>query len=177
MQQRKQNYFEIFGIPESFELDQELLGNKYRTLQGEWHPDRFASADEQQKLRAVQMSSLLNQAFDALKSPLSRAEYLLTLRGCDLEHVQQQDLGMDLLTEQMQLREELEDLPEDDSALATLDELKDQVNNKLQDCQQEFAGHIQVNAIAAAKKAFHEMQFLVKLLKEIEISEEQRLDY
>lgn len=177
MQRNKQNYFEIFDIPESFEVNQEILGNKYRALQGEWHPDRFASADERQKLQAVQMSSLLNQAFDALKSPLSRAGYLLTLRGCDLEHVQQQDLGMDLLTEQMQLREVLEDLPEDDSALAALEVLKAQVNDKLQDNQQKFAEHIQTNAIAAAKKSFHEMQFLVKLLKEIEISEEQRLDY
>ena len=120
MQQNKQNYFQLFDIPESFEVNQELLGNKYRALQGEWHPDRFVSADEPQKLQAVQMSSLLNQAYDALKSPLSRAGYLLTLNGCDLEHVRQQDLGMELLTEQMQLREALEDLPEDDSALATL---------------------------------------------------------
>lgn len=177
MQQNKQNYFQLFDIPESFEVNQELLGNKYRALQGEWHPDRFVSADEPQKLQAVQMSSLLNQAYDALKSPLSRAGYLLTLNGCDLEHVRQQDLGMELLTEQMQLREALEDLPDDESALATLAELKDQVNSKLQACQKEFAGHIQINAIAAAKKSFHEMQFLVKLLKEIEISEEQRLDY
>lgn len=177
VQKASQNYFELFAIPESFEVDQGLLADKYRALQGEWHPDRFASADEPGKLQAVKMSSLLNQAFTVLQEPLSRAGYLLTLKGCDIAKVQQEELGMDLLLEQMQLREALEELPEDDTALETLDRLKTEVNEKLAACQRAFSEQLEVNAIAAAKKSFHELQFLAKLLKEIEICEEQRLDY
>jgi len=113
--QIKQNYFELFGLPESFNIDQAQLAEKYRALQTEWHPDRFAGAGEQQRLQAVQMSSYLNQAFATLRDPLPRAGYLLTLQGYDTEQVSQQDLGMDLLMEQMQLREALEDLPGDES--------------------------------------------------------------
>ena len=177
MQLFKQNYFELFDIPASFHVDQELLIGRYRDLQSQWHPDRFASGSEQQKLQAVQVSSLLNQALDTLRTPLVRAGYLLTLKQCDIERVSQQDLGMELLMEQMQLRETLEDLPVDDSALAALDALKERVNSKLQISEQAFAKHLDADAILDAKKSYHELQFLVKLLREIEIGEEQRLDY
>lgn len=177
MQQFKQNYFELFGLPESFAVDQEVLAEKYRVMQGEWHPDRFASAGEEKKLQAVQISSQLNQAYSVLKTPLSRAGYLLTLHDCDIEKVPQQDLGMDLLLEQMQLREALEDLPPDDTALAELEALKSRVGTKLQACEKTFATQLDAGAIAEAKKCYHEMQFLVKLFREIEIGEEQRLGY
>lgn len=177
MQLFNQNYFELFAIPESFEVSLELLTDRYRSLQSQWHPDRFASFDEQKKLQAVQMSSWLNQAYDVLKTPLSRAAYLLKLRSCDIETVLQQDLGADLLMEQMLLREALEELPENESALDTLEALKKEVRQEIQECEQSFSAQIEINEIAAAKKFFHKLQFLVKLLKEIEIKEENRLGY
>lgn len=173
----KQNYFELFAIPESFQLDLEQLASRYRALQSEWHPDQFAGAGEQERLRAVQMSSYLNQAFDTLKAPLSRAGYLLTLHGFDTAKVTQQDLGMNLLMEQMQLREALEDLPADESALDALETLRTEVDEKIEQCQDKFASEYAADSFLEAKKSFHELQFLVKLLKEIEIGEEQRLGY
>jgi len=171
------NYFELFAIPESFELDLEQLTARYRDLQTEWHPDQFAGAGEQERLKAVQMSSYLNQAFDTLKAPLSRAGYLLTLHGFDTEKVTQQDLGMNLLMEQMQLRETLEDLPSDESALDALEALRIEVGEKIKRCQDKFASEYEADLLLEAKKSFHELQFLVKLRKEIEIGEEQRLGY
>lgn len=172
-----QNYFQLFEVPESFELDLDALAEKYRELQIEVHPDRFANAAEQEKLRAVQLSSYLNQAYDALKSPLQRAAYLLTLRGQDVETVSQSDLGMELLMEQMQLREALNELPRDESSLPELEKLKAEVANKLLQRQQSFADDLGNDALLEAKKAFHEMQFLHKLLLEIEAGEELRLGY
>ncbi len=155
----------------------ELLTDRYRSLQSQWHPDRFASAEEQRKLQAVQMSSWLNQAYEVLKTPLTRAAYLLKLRSCDIETVHQQDLGADLLMEQLLLREALEELPTNASALDTLEALKKEVRQKVKECEQSFSAQIEINEIAAAKKSFHKLQFLVKLLKEIELKEESRLDY
>lgn len=173
----KQTYFQLFDIPERFQVDLETLGARYRSLQAETHPDRFANSDEARKLQAVKQSSLLNQAFETLKSPLQRAGYLLQLRDCDVETVSQQDLGMDLLIEQMQLREALDDLPMDESALPDLDELKKKVAGKLAQRQQDFAACIDAQDISGAKKIFHELQFLFKLHREIEAGEEQRLGY
>ena len=77
MQKISQNFFDLFGIPESFTVDLELIGEKYRALQTKVHPDRFADAGEQEKLAAVQYSSYLNDAFGTLVSPIKRAAYML----------------------------------------------------------------------------------------------------
>ena len=177
MQQPTQNYFQLFGIAESFVVDLTALADRYRQLQSENHPDRFANADESERIKAVQFTSLINQAYDTLKQPMLRAGYLLRLRGVDPEQVSQADLGMDLLMEQMQLREALEELPGDESALPELAALKRQAIAKMQKREDEFSGLIDAGDIDAARKLFHEMQFMHKLIKEIDLGEEQRLGY
>lgn len=177
MQPINKNYFQLFNIPESCELDLDSLASTYRELQSESHPDRFASADEHAKMQAVQLSSYLNEAYDTLKSPLKRSAYLLILHQQDIEQVNQSDLSMDLLLEQIRLRETLEELPEDESALAELVKIKNEVTTKLEDCHQNFAGKMNKNNYDGAKKIYHEMQFLYKLLAEIDSAEEQRLGY
>ena len=177
VQQIKQNHFQLFRLSESFELDLSVLAENYRQLQLEAHPDRFANAPEREKMRAVQLSSYLNEAYDTLKSTLRRAAYLLSLNDVDVEQVSQSDLGMDLLLEQINLREALDELPKDTSALPALENLKTEVTVKLASREQDFAGELQRRVFGSAKKFFHEMQFLHKLLAEIDSGEERRLGY
>lgn len=177
MQHINKNYFQLFNLSESCELDLDSLAGTYRELQSEVHPDRFANADERAKLLAIQTSSYINEAYDTLKSPLKRAAYLLTLHQQDIEQVSQSDLSMDLLLEQIQLRETLEELPKDESALAELARIKDEVTAKLELCHQNFAGKFENSNYDGAKKIYHELQFLYKLLAEIDSAEELRLAY
>lgn len=174
---QQQNYFQLFDLAETFDIDSESLAEKYRQLQSENHPDRFAGADESARLRAVQFTSLINEAYATLKSPLRRAGYMLQLQGFDTERVEQADLGADLLMEQMQLREALEELDEGDAALDELAAMKKDINAKYLARQQGFAEQMQAEDVRSAKKIFHEMQFLHKLLSEIDQAEEQRLGY
>ena len=132
---------------------------------------------EIEKIHAVQLTSFINDAYDTLKSPLKRAAYVLTIRGYDVEKVNQDDLSMDLLVEQMQLRESLDDLPKDDSALPELGKLKKDVKEKLLNQELSFAADVSNQNFLGAKKTFHELQFLNKLVLEIEENEEQLLDY
>jgi molecular chaperone HscB len=170
-------FFELFELEESFDIDIAAIRERYRELQNQTHPDRFSSADEAERMQAVQQNSLVNEAYDTLKSPLKRAGYLLGLRGIDTEQASQNDLGMDLLMEQMQLREKLAELPAGESALAELDKMKQDVKERLQGSHTTFAKHFGESDLQAAKKTFFEMQFLQKLHFEIEQSEEQRLGY
>jgi len=57
------------------------LSEKYHARQVEVHPDKFSGATEKNKLRAVQLTSYLNEAYSTLKSPIKRAAYLLTING------------------------------------------------------------------------------------------------
>ncbi len=171
------NYFQLFGQAQDFAIDLDALNATYRQLQSDNHPDRFAGADEAERLKAVQFASLINEGYHTLKSPMRRAAYLLSLLGVDTERVEQSDLSMDLLMEQMQLRESLAELPADDSALPELDKLKKSVTEKMQARQERFAELMQADETTAARKLFHEMQFLHKLIKEIDLGEEQRLGF
>ncbi len=75
------NYFALFGIEESFDVDTAKLSEIYQTLQKKVHPDKFAHASSQEQLLAVQKSAQINDAYQTLKQPLKRAEYLLNSYG------------------------------------------------------------------------------------------------
>lgn len=71
------DYFTLFGLPASYTLSLEQLAVRYQDLQRQYHPDKFASAPAAEQLAAVQHSATINQAWQTLRHPLTRAEYLL----------------------------------------------------------------------------------------------------
>jgi len=81
----KQNYFEIFSMPVSTTPDLNILKEKNHQLQQQVHPDRFANSDDAEKREAMQITSLVNEAFNTLKIPVSRLQYMLTLKGVDMD--------------------------------------------------------------------------------------------
>jgi molecular chaperone HscB len=105
-----QNYFQLFDLPQQFSVDVERLGERYRQLQRELHPDRYASAPAHEQRLAVQYSGLINEAYETLNKPLSRALYLLGLSGMSQEQISAQKVDGGFLIEQMELREKLESL-------------------------------------------------------------------
>jgi molecular chaperone HscB len=104
------NYFQLFNITPSFELDLNVLSSSYQTLQKTVHPDNFAHASEQDQRLAVQKSAQVNDAYQTLKNPLKRAEYMLIERGVDMPNEQQSFGDTRFLMHQMELREMLEDI-------------------------------------------------------------------
>jgi len=171
------NYFQLFDLPESYDLDTDRLTAQYHKLQLDYHPDKHSSASEKEKMSAQVAASYINDAYETLKSPLRRAAYILTIKGKDVERVNQSDLSMEVLVEQMELRESLSDLPKDETALQALEELKSIAQGKIQKKQLKFEKEIESGDLSVAKQTFHELQFLFKLLAEIEEGEELRLGY
>ncbi len=100
------NFFELFGMPVAFSIDQTALVEQYRRLQRAVHPDKFAHASDYERRLSVQQSARINEAFQTLKKPLSRARYLLGLYGKDLDDKNVMDPRF--LAQQMELREKIE---------------------------------------------------------------------
>ena len=67
------NHFELFGLPLTFALDSAELESAYRNLQGQVHPDKFAHLSDAEKRASMQWSSRVNEAYQALRTPLNRA--------------------------------------------------------------------------------------------------------
>ena len=104
-----QNHFEIFGVAAKFEVDLAALENRYRELQREVHPDRFASASQAAQRVSMQLATRVNEAYQTLKSPVARAAYLLHLHGVDPEFETNTAMPAEFLGEQLELREALEE--------------------------------------------------------------------
>lgn len=107
--QSARGYFELFQLEPCFDLDVEVLGQRFRTLQREFHPDRYAGKPASEQRVAAQLSADINAAFDALRDPVRRAGYLLERQGLDLAELERTPVAGDFLIQQMQLRERLED--------------------------------------------------------------------
>ena len=101
------NFFELFGLPETYPVNEELLSDRYHALQQAVHPDRFAAAGETEKRLSMQASTHVNEAYETLRDQLRSARYLLSLRTAKTggENPNIQDTGF--LLEQMELREAL----------------------------------------------------------------------
>jgi molecular chaperone HscB len=108
-----QNYYQLFNLPQSFLVDQDELAKNYRQLQRELHPDKFASKSASEQRMSVQFTSLVNGAYQTLKSPLLSAEYLLELAGHPVNSDSFTIDDGEFLFKQMEWREHLADLSHD----------------------------------------------------------------
>ena len=115
--------FEIFGIEPGFALDRAALDERWKDLQREAHPDRFATADAQAQRQAMQWSVRINEAYQRLKDPLKRAAYLCELHGAPIQAENNTAMPAAFLMQQMQWREDLDEA----SGLTDLERMADQV--------------------------------------------------
>ena len=67
--------FRLFGLPMGFELDRAALDERWKALQRQAHPDRFAAQGAAAQRVAMQWSVRINEAYQRLKDPLKRAAY------------------------------------------------------------------------------------------------------
>ncbi|MDD2933158.1 MAG: Fe-S protein assembly co-chaperone HscB [Methylotenera sp.] len=109
MQNAQTNYFQLFGLPEQFEIDTQSLEVNFRKIQSASHPDRFVSATADERLQSMQMATTANEAYSMLKNPATRAKYLLELQGINAIADTNTAMPMDFLMQQMAWREQLED--------------------------------------------------------------------
>ncbi|MGE0350060.1 Fe-S protein assembly co-chaperone HscB [Hydrogenophaga sp.] len=115
--------FDIFGLNPRFAVDRAALDQRWKDLQREAHPDRFATADAQAQRQAMQWSVRINEAYQRLKDPLKRAAYLCELHGAAIEAENNTAMPKAFLMQQMQWREELEEA----DGLADLERMADEV--------------------------------------------------
>ncbi|HEA26230.1 MAG TPA: Fe-S protein assembly co-chaperone HscB [Ectothiorhodospiraceae bacterium] len=170
------NHFELFGLPVQFELDIGSIAQRYRELQRATHPDQFASGTEQEQRLAVQQAAQVNDAYQTIKSPLKRAQYLLQLKGNPLDETDTQ-MDMGFLMQQMEMREELENVPNTDDPFAALDKIRSELKSDLSAVTQLAASQLDGEGeLANARESVKKMQFLYKVQQEMNELEEQLVE-
>ena len=115
--------FELFGLPQRFAQDRAAIDARWKDLQREAHPDKFAAHGAAAQRVAMQWSVRINEAYRRLKDPLSRAAYLCELRGAPIHAESNTQMPAVFLVEQLQWREALEEADVE----ADLDELAERI--------------------------------------------------
>ncbi|EGU42950.1 co-chaperone HscB [Vibrio ichthyoenteri ATCC 700023] len=169
------NHFELFGLPTQFTLDGSLLSSQFRELQKRFHPDNFATASERDRLMAVQKAAQINDAYQVLKKPISRAEYLIALNGIELHGEQQTLQDPMFLMEQMELREELEEIPSSSDPEGELFAFDEKVTKTYKQQLLEIEQEINNAQWTLAADRVRKLKFIAKLKHEIELVEDKLL--
>ena len=100
------NYFELFEIPVSLQVDKNILSKKYVELQKKYHPDFFTRENEYEQANALERSSQINKALKVLKNSDETIKYVLQLKGL-LQEEEKYQLPPAFLMEVMELNEAL----------------------------------------------------------------------
>ncbi len=113
------NDFALFGLPGQFAQDRSAIDARWKDLQREAHPDKFAAQGAAAQRVAMQWSVRINEAYQRLKDPLRRAAYLCELNAAPINAENNTAMPAAFLMEQMEWREALDDAVDE----AGLDEL------------------------------------------------------
>lgn len=169
------DFFELFNLPVSFDIDASQLTERYRALQSTVHPDRFAAASDQERRLSVQMAAHINEAYQTLKQPLSRARYLLEYFDVDMAQ-SSTALDMEFLAEQIVLREQLSEIRDQVNPMASLLTLREELQQSITSMQQDFSnfiGQSESPDVELARAVFDKLQFFYRLQQEVNLLEEE----
>ena len=129
------NDFELFGVAEQFVQDAGQLAERWKLLQKEAHPDRFAAQGAAAQRVAMQWSVRINEAYQRLKDPLKRAAYLCEQAGVAFNAENNTAMPVEFLMQQMQWREALEEAASAQELDALDDEMLEARRRMLAECE------------------------------------------
>lgn len=163
------NDFELFGLLPQFVQERPAIDARWKELQREAHPDKFAAQGGSAQRIAMQWSVRINEAYQRLKDPLKRAAYLCELNGAAVDAENNTAMPADFLMQQMQWRESLEEA----SSLADVYEITSELSASKQVLLQQCEVLLdQAHNYPAAVDQVRALMFLDRFASDVE----KRLD-
>ncbi len=144
------NDFDLFGVAQRFAQDRAALDARWRALQAEVHPDKFAADGAAAQRVAVQWAVRVNEAYQRLKDPLKRGAYLCELAGQPINAENNTAMPGSFLMQQMEWRESLDEARTVQQVEALADTVAAHRNGALQKLQRLLDE--QQDAAAAAQQ-------------------------
>ncbi len=157
--------FELFALPAQFDQDRAQLDARWKELQREAHPDKFAAQGAATQRIAMQWSVRINEAYQRLKDPVQRAAYLCELHGAPINAESNTAMPAAFLMQQMELREALEEASTEEN----LDEISHQAAKILREQLSKAEQLIdQSKDYSAAAQAVRALLFIQKFQADID---------
>lgn len=160
------DHFARLGLPVGFEIDPKALEQRYFDLQRRLHPDRFATRTARERALSQQQAVSLNEAYETLGDPLSRAVYLLKLKGLDvLSEGCNQIVDPVVLMEAMELREALEAT----HSVAQAELFAANAESNIDGCIADLADAFRRDDLDAASRLTTRLKYLRKLIEDARV--------
>jgi len=127
------NYFEFYGIPVSFRIDEAALRRTYYRNSKQYHPDFHTLSGEGQQADMLELATQNNEAYQTLSDPDKRMRYILKIKGL-LEDESKLSLPQEFLMDMMEINETLMELEfeYDPERLATVEHSVENLENNLE---------------------------------------------
>jgi molecular chaperone HscB len=162
--------FEIMGLPRQFALERAVLDARWKALQKQAHPDRFAGEGGVAQRVAMQWSVRINEAYQRLKHPLQRAAYLCELLGAPVRAEDNTAMPAAFLMQQMEWREALDEAGGLDDIEALEQEVAQAKRSMLQKCEQLL---VSSEGAQQAVQTVRALMFVERFARDIDRRREQ----
>lgn len=156
--------FALFGLAPQFAQDRAAIDARWKELQREAHPDKFAASGAAAQRVAMQWSVRINEAYQRLKDPLKRAAYLCELAGAPVNAHSNTAMPAAFLVQQMEWRETLDDAQERADVEALWDAVQAARGALLQQCGALLDGKDYPGAVAAVRA----LMFMDKFSRDVD---------
>ncbi len=160
------NYFELFDIPVTLQVDKQGLSKKYFDLQKKFHPDYFGNATEAEKEAALDISSQINKAFKTFQSNDATIKYVLELKGL-LEQEEKYTLPPTFLMEVLELNEMKMDGASPQEIAAKTKALQEEIYTDVAPLIDNYAEGTTTNKeLLSVKEYYYKKKYLDRLLRQ-----------
>jgi molecular chaperone HscB len=162
-------YFELFGLPVSFQLDVKQVRKRYLELSRESHPDFHSLSGEEKQAAVLERSTLVTNAYNVLSDDEKRMKYILQEKGMLGDEARVQ-LRPEFLMEMMDLNEAAD--------MAEGEEEKEALRKRVEETRAELLSIAQPHLDAFDKTGdetalpevvdfYHKQRYLVRLLEQL----------
>ena len=164
------NYFELYEMPVSLQVDRKYLQEKYFELQKKYHPDFFSNESEAEQADMLEKSSMINKAYKTFQNDDETIKYVLQLNGL-LEEEEKYQLPPEFLMEMMELNEAL--METDDSSLEETETKISQLEKYLYDKVQNIVEYYNEDRttdeqLLQVKDYYYKKKYLKRILERLE---------
>jgi molecular chaperone HscB len=159
-------YYEFLDLPRKLALDPKELERRFYALSRQYHPDMHARKSPPERLEAEENTALLNNAYRALRDPITRAEYLLKLEGFDIGEHGSKDVPPELLEEVFELNMALEeaDAPQIDAARERFEGMRGELDREMQQKFEEWDRTGSSDTLAAIRGLLNRRKYIGNLI-------------
>lgn len=164
------NYFELFDLPVSLQVDKKELNTKYIALQKQYHPDFFSKSDIAEQEEMLQKSSMINRGYKVFSNEDDTIKYVLELKEL-LTDNEKYDLPPDFLMEMMEINETLAE-PQDsemEEMETKMSQMQNQLYQSVQNIVENYNDDITTNEqLLVVKDYYYKKKYLERILERLE---------